>query len=46
VAAAVIIVARNGRDPCQQKWSIVLLAEHAIDRLIQLNEFESMRHGI
>ena len=44
VSAAVIIAARNGCDSYQQRQSIVMLAEHAIGRLVQLNEFESIKH--
>ena len=44
VAPAVVLAARNGCDPLEQESSIVGFAEHAIARLIRLNEFEQTRH--
>lgn len=44
VAAAVILVSRSGYDPYEQERSIVGFAEHAIARLIRLNELEETRH--
>ena len=44
VAAAVVLAARNGCDPFEQERSIIGFAEHAIARLIHLNEFEQTRH--
>ena len=44
VSAAVVLAARNGCDPFEQESSILGFAEHAIARLIHLNEFEQTRH--